>query len=127
MELCKKSLGIFLTLRYSHQAPRSCTSIFHCSDFRFPFKIRTYLPSSPRRANHTLMGIIKTIPTILQIGYNLRIQVCYLAVSGQPQAYLKTHILLNYTSQIFNILCNQDSISLVLLNNIVNILENCFL
>ena len=36
-----------------------------------------------------------------------------------------THKESYITSQTFNILCNQDSISLGLLNNIVNILENC--
>ena len=45
----------------------------------------------------------------MQIGYNLRIQVCSNPLTILVRALLGSHILLNYTSQIFNTLCNQDS------------------
>ena len=51
----------------------------------------------------------KTIPTKLEVGYNLRIQVCSNPLTILVRVLLGSHILLNYTSQIFNILCNQDS------------------
>lgn len=45
----------------------------------------------------------------MQIGYNLRIQVCSNPLTILVRVLLGSHILLNYTSQIFNILCNQNS------------------
>ena len=96
------------------------------------FEPPTHMPLNFSTALPTELHIhIKTIPTILEVGYNLRIQVCSNPLTILVRVLLGSHILLNYTSQIFIILSNQDSINQFVYPfryatfiNIVNILEN---